>query len=62
MHHSSQQLPSTVIKGVYKISMPNNVIGTFWFFVSDLVGRAKNKTWHKQLLSDGYTHQWKQSS
>ena len=30
VYHYSQHLPSTVIKEVYKITMPNKAIGMFW--------------------------------
>ena len=53
VYHYSKQLPSTIIKGVYKITTPDNAIGTFWWFVTDIVQRAKNKKWHKQLKSNG---------
>ena len=61
-YHYSQQLTSIVIKGVYKIIMPDNAIGTFSWFVSDVVGRSKNKKWHKQLISNGYKYQLEQSN
>ena len=46
-----QQLTSTNIKGIYKITIPNRVIGTFLCFVSDIVWRAKNKNKGLQLVS-----------
>ena len=53
-----QRLPSTVTKRVYKITMPNNAIGNFWWFVSDILVRDKDKTLHKQLISNGHKCQW----
>ena len=47
VYYYSQRLPSNVIKGVCKITTPDNSIGTIWWFVSDLVGRVHSKTWHE---------------
>ena len=38
--------------------MPDNVIGTFCWFVSDLVGRVSNKIRQKQIISKGYKYWW----
>ena len=56
MYHDSQQLPSTILKVVYYITTYSKSIGNFWTFVSDLVGRAKNKSLHKQFISNGYKY------
>ena len=42
--------------------MHDNAIVTFWWFVFDLVGRAKNKTPHKQLIINGSKYLWEQSN
>ena len=36
----------------------NNAIGTFFWFVFDLVGMAKNKTLHKQIIGNWYKYWW----
>ena len=36
--------------------MTDNSIGTFYWFVSDLVGRAKNKTLQKKVIRKGYKY------
>ena len=50
VYHYYQWLPSTIIKGVYKIKTHNKAISKFWWFVYDILGRDNNKTWHKQNL------------
>ena len=53
------KLPSiTIIKKLYEITTNDNAIGNFWWFVFDLVGMDKNKTRHKQLISNGSKYWW----
>ena len=52
VYHYSQQLPSTVIKGVYKITTPNNVISNFWCFFTDILPHDNNKTLHRQIINN----------
>ena len=58
VNHYSKRLPSTVIQGVYKITKLDKEIGIFWWFVSNIVERAKSKTRHEQLIINGYKHWW----
>ena len=57
-----EELHSTVIKGVYKITTPDNAIGNFWWFFSDLVDRTNKNICHKKFIIIGNKYQWKQSS
>ena len=58
VYHHPQQLTSITIKGVYKITTPDKAMGTFWWFVTDLLGGANIKAWHKQFISKFYYYQW----
>ena len=43
-YHYYQQLTITIIKGVYKITTPDKAIDNYWWFDSDIMWRANNKT------------------
>ena len=58
LYQYSQKLPSNAIKGVYKITTHDKAIGTFWWFVSDVLARSMNKKRHKQFISNWYEYQW----
>ena len=56
-YHYSQRLHSNGIKGVNNMTTTNESIGNIWWFVSVLMRRDRNKTWHKQLISNWYKYQ-----
>ena len=59
VYHYLQQLPSAGKKGLYQIKNPDKGIDMFWWFVSDIMTRDKNKARHKQLISNCYKYHWK---
>ena len=44
------------------MTKPDNAIGNFWLNISNLMRKDNNKTWHKQLIHNGYKYQWEQSN
>ena len=50
VYNYSQLLPSATIEVVYKITTPDKMIGTFWWFASNIMGRGTIKTGYKQLI------------
>ena len=57
VYHYPQQIYSSGIKEVYKVTTHNKAIGMFWWFFSDLMRIDRNKTWHKQLIKNWYKYQ-----
>ena len=47
VNHNSEWSHNDVIQEVYKITTLNKDIGTFWWFVSDIVEKAKSNHYIK---------------
>ena len=60
VYHYYKLLPNTVKEGVYTTTKPDNAIGTFWLFDSDIAEMDNNNKPHKQLINNGYKYQCEQ--
>ena len=52
VYHYYQTLHSAGIKRVYNTTTPDKAISKFCCFVYDIMRRDRNKTRHKQLISN----------